>query len=290
MFENKDYEIYLGDCLEVMDKLIKQGVKVDSIICDPPFGTTACKWDTIIPFNRYIKVKEGRKYKILYKDEFMLKKFKEGVNIKEAEKEWKENSKEGMWDKVDKLIKDDSTILFFASQPFCTELIHSNINMFRHEWIWQKDKSGNFMNCKFEPMKVHEHILVFGKQKGVYNPIMEKREEKNKRKNKPRVNTSNIITTKEFETKESRGNSDYKYPTSIKKFNSVRRGFHPTQKPVDLLEYLIKTYTNECNIVLDFTMGSGSTGVACLNTNRKFIGIELDKEYFNITKDRLDNI
>ena len=290
MFENKDYEIYLGDCLEVMDKLIKQGVKVDSIICDPPFGTTACKWDTIIPFNRYIKVKEGRKYKILYKDEFMLKKFKEGVNIKEAEKEWEENSKEGMWDKVDKLIKDDSTILFFASQPFCTELIHSNINMFRHEWIWQKDKSGNFMNCKFEPMKVHEHILVFGKQKGVYNPIMEKREEKNKRKNKPRVNTSNIITTKEFETKESRGNSDYKYPTSIKKFNSVRRGFHPTQKPVDLLEYLIKTYTNECNIVLDFTMGSGSTGVACLNTNRKFIGIELDKEYFNITKDRLDNI
>lgn len=209
-------------------------------------GTTACKWDSVIPLDE-------------------------------------------MWKRINKLIKPNSTILFFASQPFSSELIHSNINMFRHEWIWQKDKSGNFMNCKFEPMKIHEHIIVFGKQKGTYNPIMEKREEKNKRNNKPRVNKNNIISTKEFETKESRGNSDYKYPTSIKKFNSVRRGVHSTQKPVDLLEYLIKTYTNEGDLVLDFTMGSGSTGVGCIHLNRRFIGIELDKNYFNITKERIEN-
>lgn len=207
-------------------------------------GTTACKWDSIIPFDE-------------------------------------------MWGRCNKLIKDNGVILLFGSQPFCSELIHSNINMFRHEWIWQKDKSGNFMNCRFEPMKIHEHILVFGNKKGTYNPIMELREEKNKRKNKPRVNTSNIISTKKFKTKESRGNSDYKYPTSIKKFNSVRKSLHPTQKPVDLLEYLIKTYTNEGDLVLDFTMGSGSTGVACMNTNRRFIGIELDENYFNIAENRI---
>ena len=192
-----------------------------------------------------------------------------------------------IWKHYNRIIRDNGAIVLFASQPFCSELIHSNINMFRHEWIWHKDKSGNFMNCKFEPMKVHEHIIVFGKQKGTYNPIMELREEKNKRKNKPRVNTSNILSTKVFETKESKGNSDYKYPTSIKFFNSVRRGFHPTQKPIELLEYLVRTYTNEGELILDFTMGSGSTGVACLNTDRKFIGIELDENYFDTAINRI---
>ena len=245
MIKTDRYELYQGDCLETMNELIKNNVQVDLILTDPPYGTIACKWDSVIPFDK-------------------------------------------MWDRCNKLIKDNGVILLFGSQPFCSELIHSNMNMFRHEWIWQKDKSGNFMNCRFEPMKIHEHILVFGNKKGTYNPIMELREEKNKRKNKPRVNTSNIISTKKFKTKESRGNSDYKYPTSIKKFNSVRKSLHPTQKPVDLLEYLIKTYTNENELVLDFTMGSGSTGVACLNTNRRFVGIELDENYFNIAKERIE--
>ena len=239
------YKLYNGDCLQVMDKLIEQGVKVDAIICDPPYGTTACKWDTIIPFD-------------------------------------------DMWERLNKLIKPNGAIILFGSQPFYTRLVNSNIKMFRHEWIWGKDKSGNFMNCKFEPMKVHECIAVFGKNKVTYNPIMEIRPEKNKRNNKPRINTSNIISTKTFETKVSKGNSDYKYPTSIKQFNSVRKGVHPTQKPVDLLEYLIKTYTNENEIVLDFTMGSGSTGVACMNTNRRFIGIELNNDYFEIGKNRIE--
>lgn len=247
MTQKDKYKLYLGDCLEVMDKLIEEGIVFDAIITDPPYGTTSCKWDSIIPLNE-------------------------------------------MWDRLNKLIKDDGTIVLFGSQPFSSELVHSNISMFRHEWIWGKDKSGNFMNCKFEPMKIHEHVLVFGKKKGTYNPIMELREEKNKRKNKPRVNTSNIITTKEFETKISKGDSDYKYPTSIKKFNSVRKGQHSCQKPIDWMEYLVKTYTNENDLILDFTMGSGSTGVAALNLNRRFIGIELEEKYFEIAKQRIELI
>ncbi|WP_334685475.1 site-specific DNA-methyltransferase [Clostridium perfringens] len=196
---------------------------------------------------------------------------------------------EKLWKQYIRIIKDDGVIALFGSQPFTSKLIISNIEMFRHEWIWHKEKSGNFMNSKIEPMKVHESIIVFGKKKGTYNPIMELREEKNKRKNKPRENNSNILNKSKFYTRKSKGNSDYKYPTSIKRFNSVRNGLHPTQKPIDLLQYLIKTYANEGEIVLDNCMGSGSTGVACLNTNRKFIGIELDDKYFDIAKDRIVN-
>lgn len=235
--------IYQGDCLELMNGIPNKSI--DMILCDLPYGTTACKWDTVIPF-------------------------------------------ELLWKQYERVIKDDGIIALFGSQPFMTELIHSNIKMFRHEWIWNKDKSGNFMNCKFEPMKVHESIAIFGKKKGTYNPIMELREEKNKRNNKPRTNTSNIISTKEFYTEKSKGNSDYKYPTSVKYFNSVRKGLHSTQKPVELCEYLIKTYTNEGEIVLDNCMGSGTTAIACINTKRNYIGMELDENYFNIAQNRIN--
>ncbi len=233
-----------GDCLELM-KDIPDG-SVDMILCDLPYGTTACKWDTVIPF-------------------------------------------EPLWEQYERVIKDNGVIALFGSQPFSSLLVASNIKLFRHEWIWNKDKSGNFMNCKFEPMKTHEHILIFGKVKGTYNPIMELRDEKNKRNNKPRLNKNNIIGTQEFYTEESKGNDDYKYPTSVKYFNSVRNGKHPTQKPVLLCEYLIKTYTNEGETVLDNCMGSGTTGVACKNLNRNFIGIELDDEYFEIAKERIES-
>lgn len=238
-----DIKLYNGDCLEIM-KDIPDG-SIDMILCDLPYGTTACKWDVVIPFDK-------------------------------------------LWEQYNRIIKDNGTISLFGSEPFSSLLRSSNIKLFRHDWIWYKDKSGNFMNCKFEPMKVHENIMIFGKKKGTYNPIMEIREEKNKRRNKSRVNTSNIIHTQEFYTEKSKGNEDYKYPTSVKYFNSVRGGKHPTQKPTDLLEYLIKTYTNEGELVLDNCMGSGSTGVACINTNRNFIGIELDENYFNIAKDRIN--
>ena len=218
--------------------------KIDMILCDLPYGTTACKWDTIIPF-------------------------------------------EPLWEQYERVIKDDGVIALFGSNPFLSILITSNVKLFRHEWIWNKDKSGNFMNCKFEPMKVHEHVAIFGKKKSIYNPIMEIRDEKNKRKNKSRVNTSNIISTQEFYTHESKGNDDYKYPTSVKYFNSVRNGLHPTQKPVELMEYLISTYTNRGELVLDNCAGSSTTLVACQNLNRKGVGIELKKEYCDVSKIRL---
>jgi site-specific DNA-methyltransferase (adenine-specific) len=238
-------KIYNEDCLEGMKKIDDKSI--DMILCDLPYGTTACKWDIIIPFTL-------------------------------------------LWEQYNRIIKDNGVITLFGSEPFSSLLRTSNIKMFRHEWVWYKDKSGNFMNCKFEPMKVHENILVFGKKKGVYNPIMEVRDEKNKRKNKPRLNTSNIIHTQEFFTEESKGNSDYKYPTSVKYFNSVRNGLHPTQKPVELFEYMIKTYTNENEIILDNCIGSGTTAIAAINTNRNYIGFEKEEKYFNIANERINNL
>ena len=283
-----EYKLYEGDCLEMMDKLIEEGVKVDMILTDPPYGTTACKWDSIIPFNRYIVIKEGKRDKILYKDEFMLRKFKEGINIKEAEKEWEENSKEGIWDKLNKLIKPNGAICLFGSEPFSSTLRMSNIKNYKYDWVWNKKKAGNIFLAKYQPMKIHENILVFSNGTANYYPI--------------KIPRDKIKKSKNYGTGESMGGDRHKEdklyvykdknPVSIIEVsNANQKGkVHPTQKPVALLEYLIKTYTNEGDLVLDFTMGSGSTGVAALNTNRRFVGIELDEKYFNIAVERLKNI
>ena len=290
------YKLYLGDCLEVMDKLIEKGVKVDMILTDPPFGTTACKWDIIIPFNRYIVVKEGKKEKILYKDEFMLKKFKEGINIKEAEKEWQENSKEGMWDKINKLIKPNGAVLLFGNEPFSSELRLSNKNNYKYDWYWNKNRPSGVFTAKKQPLKAVDTISVFYKKQCVYNPQMiERTEEELKQLSKQSVYTSGSQTDgREWAKTANRYDSKLKYPKNILNHKTVfnrskEKVPHPTQKPVDLMEYLIITYTNEGDLVLDFTMGSGSTGVACMNTNRRFIGIELDEKYFNIAKERIEN-
>ena len=282
------YKLYQGDCLEVMDKLIEEGIEVDMILTDPPFGTTACKWDSVIPFNTYIVIKEGKRDKILYKDEFILKKLKEGINMKEAEKEWKENSKEGMWDKINKLIKPNGAIVLFGSEPFSSNLRMSNIKNYKYDWVWNKKKAGNIFIAKYQPMKIHENILVFSNGTANYYPI--------------KIPRNKIKKSKNYGTGESMGGDRHKEdklyvykdknPVSIIEVsNANQKGkVHPTQKPVALLEYLIKTYTNEGDLVLDFTMGSGSTGVAALNTNRRFVGIELDEKYFNIAVERLKNI
>lgn len=237
-----------GDCLEKMNYI--EDKSIDMILCDLPYGITGRK------------SKSGKWDSIIPFD--------------------------SLWKQYNRIIKDNGAIVLFGSQPFTSKLINSNMDMYRHSWIWNKDKSGNFMNCKFEPMKVHEDIIVFGKQKVTYNPIMELRDEKNKRNNKPRNNTSNILNASEFYTETSKGSNDYKYPTSIKYFNSVRNGVHPTQKPIELLEYLIRTYSNKNETIVDNTMGSCSTGIACINTNRNFIGIELDDTYFETCKNRVN--
>ena len=239
-----NYEIYKGDCLEVMDMLIEQGVKVDAIITDPPYGTTACKWDSVIPFDE-------------------------------------------MWKRLNALIKDNGAIVLFGNEPFTSVLITSNLKNFKYRWDWNKQIPSGMSYARFRPMQQTEDIAVFTKkgEKTIYYPQMVKREKPIKSGG---VKQSESAPLK-YRDENFKRTYDYKNPTTLIEFQKVRRGsVHPTQKPVDLLEYLIKTYTLENELVLDFTMGSGSTGVACVNTNRKFIGIELDDKYFDVAKNRIE--
>ena len=236
-------ELIHGDCLEEMDKLIGKGVKVDMILTDPPYGTTACKWDNVIPFN-------------------------------------------GMWDRVNKLIKPNGAVALFGSEPFSSALRMSNIKKYKYDWIWEKEQGVGFQLVRYRPLIKNENISIFCNKTPIYNPQMIKLDKTIKIKRKKGSNGGSETSPLKY-SDERISEYKYKYPVNILKF-SRERGLHPTQKPVKLLEYLIKTYTNEGEIVLDFTMGSGSTGVACANTNRKFIGIELDENYFNIAKERIN--
>lgn len=251
------YQLYNGDCLEVMDKLINEGVKVDMILTDPPYGTMACKWDMVIPFDE-------------------------------------------MWERLNKLIKPNGAIVLFGSQPFTTTLIYSNIKKFKHQWTWNKNCGANTLVAKYGPLRVTEDILVFtGRGERVnYYPIFIEGE-KDRTKEKPSKYTGDLITGIKSGTlykSEKNKKGTQRYPKNIINISSLAnecansKRVHPTQKPVELLEYLIKTYTHEGELILDFTMGSGSTGVACMNTSRKFIGIELDEGYFNIAKNRIESV
>ena len=239
-----------GDCLKIMPD-IEDGL-VDMIMADPPYGTTACKWDSIIPL-------------------------------------------EPMWEQLKRVIKPNGAIVMTASQPFTTTLISSNMKMFKYCWVWEKNRGSNFGCVRFQPMKEHEDVAVFGAGRITYNPTMEKRKgsgsDRIQYKIVARTKTENYADSlhKEIELK----CSEMRYPSSIQKFNTAtgkEKVKHPTQKPVALMEYLIKTYTNENETVLDFTMGSGTTGVACKNLNRNFIGIELDTEYFKIAEKRIKEV
>lgn len=242
-------DLYNGDCLEVMDKLIADGIKVDSIITDPPYGTTACKWDSIIPF-------------------------------------------EEMWERLNKLIKPNGAIVLFGSEPFSSLLRVSNLKMYRYDWIWEKSRPMGFLEAKNKPMKKHEIVSIFSQGKSSngcklrtpYNPQGLIKIDK-KMKN---GSHGDVVGYRKSRKNGTAYNQEFtNYPNSMLKFDSIQKPVHPTQKPVALMEYLIKTYTNENELVLDFTMGSGTTGVACKKLNRNFIGIELDKKYFEIAKERI---
>ncbi|MHA1558195.1 MAG: DNA-methyltransferase [Alphaproteobacteria bacterium] len=232
-----------------MNCLIEQGVVVDCVLTDPPYGTTACQWDSVIPFD-------------------------------------------AMWERLNSLIKPNGAIVLFGSEPFSSALRMSNIKNYKYDWVWNKDKPTNFMTANKRPMNYHENILVFYLQQPTYNKQLQVRENGGERYNY-KVNQSN----RKSEHNSIIGGTDVKYnkelknPSSVQFFNTGRRQdlVHPTQKPLQLMEYLIKTYTNENETVLDFTMGSGTTGVACKNLNRDFIGIEMDDKYFEIAKTRINN-
>lgn len=242
-----------GDCLELM-KTIPDG-SVDLILTDPPYGTTACKWDTVIPFNL-------------------------------------------MWQQLKRIIKPNGAIVLFGAEPFSSLLRSSNLNMYKYDWIWSKSRALGFTNAKNKPMNKHEVISVFSSGTCANGS-------KNKMPYFPQglisygKTVSGIKSCKadllegghKFSRKSHKKSFIQEftnYPNQILEFKNEGKTIHPTQKPVALLEYLIKTYTQENETVLDFTMGSGSTGVACMNTNRNFIGIELDEKYFEIAKNRIN--
>jgi len=237
-----------GECLEQMKK-IPDG-SIDAIITDPPYGTTACKWDSVIPF-------------------------------------------ELMWEQLNRIIKPNGAIVLFGSQPFTSALIMSNPKNFKYEWIWRKNRGSNFASLKYQPFKEHESVLVFSNKTHNYYPIKEARSESGKARAKYKINASNTgkrdVLSGMKATDLGYIDKNLRNPSSVQKFNT-EVGKHPTQKPVALMEYLIKTYTNEGETVLDFTMGSGSTGVACVNTNRNFIGIEMDNKYFDIATNRINKL
>ena len=186
-----------------------------------------------------------------------------------------------LWLQYERIIKDDGCIALFAQTPFDKVLGASNLKLLKYEWIWKKDNVTGFLNAKKMPLKLHENILIFYKKLPIYNPQMRKGFKPYSQKNGG--NSSNYGEQARIVTE----NNGDRYPVDIVKFNRDKDKFHPTQKPVALLEYLIKTYTNEGETVLDNCMGSGSTGVACANSGRRFIGMELDENYFNIARERI---
>ena len=242
------FTLHNGDCLQVLPS-IPSG-SIDAIITDLPYGTTACKWDTIIPF-------------------------------------------EPMWKEVKRVLKPNGAFITTASQPFTSALIMSNPNFFSYEWIWNKGKASNIMLAKKQPMKIHENIVVFG---NVYNPQMESVSGKirDQRKEKPKMNrTDGAVTPKGFIKYSDDYDPSKRYPVSIQYFSNHREKsdvLHPTQKPVALYEYLIKTYTNEGETVLDIAMGSGTTIEAAERTGRNSIGIEKDEGIFETAVLRLKSL
>ena len=284
--EDGNIELYNGDCLDVMQWLIDNNVKVDAIITDPPYQTTACKWDTLISFNKHITTTRGRSKKLIpmYEDEWVMRELETtDKSIHQCREEFEKNCKEGMWDKLNKLIKPNGAIVLFGSEPFSSALRMSNIKNYKYDWIWNKKNTGCPVVAKKRPLPIHENISVFALNKASYYPI--KTDLHIEREWKQYKNSESIPIANP-----SSGKTKGKYPkTILQEFsNANRKGkAHPTQKPVALMEYLIKTYTNESELILDFTAGSFTTSVASDNTNRKSIGIELESKYFDIGINRM---
>lgn len=241
--------LYHADCFDVFPT-IHDG-SIDAIIADLPYGTTSCKWDSILPLDK-------------------------------------------LWKCYDRIIKPNGAIVLFASQPFTTILISSNIKKYRYNYVWNKMFGSNFALSNIMPLKFHEDICVFYSKKPTFNKQFTKRInpiDARKWKNDKKYSDVNLTGIKNQQ--QTSRIYEYKNPTSILEFSSVAgecnntRRLHPTQKPVELIEYLIRTYTNENELVLDNTMGSGTTGIACMNTNRNFLGIEKDNKYFDIALNRI---
>lgn len=241
-------DLRLGDCLELMQEIDDKSI--DLILCDLPYGTTACSWDNVIPFDK-------------------------------------------LWEQYNRIIKDRGNIVLFGQEPFSSICRISNLDMYRYDWIWEKQRPSNFQLMNFQPGRIQENVMVFSKGKScfvkngnnaIYYP--QKVIRTTPRAGNIKIYGNNILH--KYTSKSSYKVYNEKLPTSIIYFNTDENRLHPTQKPVDLLKYLIKTYTNEYDLVLDNCMGSGSTGVACVLLDRNFIGIEIDNKYFEIANNRIN--
>jgi len=247
-----DIRLIHGEALQEMDRLIEEGIIIDAIICDLPYGTTACSWDLVIPFDE-------------------------------------------MWLRLNKLIKPNGAIVLFGSEPFSSALRMSNIKNYKYDWVWRKPRGTGHLNAKKMPLRDTENVSVFYSKPPTYNPQFSDGEPYSSLKGGrvSKVSASGDTTYGTFKNgaEHRNDNSGFRYPKTLIEFGVVERGtVHPTQKPVALMEYLIKTYTNENELVLDFTFGSGTTAVACKNINRSFVGIEMDETYYNIAKERVANV
>jgi DNA modification methylase len=238
--ESKNIQLLHGDCLELMKTIPDESV--DMVLCDLPYGTTACKWDSVIPF-------------------------------------------EPLWAQYNRILKEDGSIVLFSAQPFTSVMVNSNIKNYRHHWIWLKNRGTGFQVAKYRPMMKTEDIIVFSTSSGKikYYPQMIKLDKPKKYNYASNTNGTNPLSN----FKKGYKIATEKYPTNVLPFDKPNKYLHPTQKPVALLEYLIRTYSNENDLILDNTCGSGSTGVAAVNTNRRFIGIEKDDNYFEIAQKRI---
>jgi site-specific DNA-methyltransferase (adenine-specific) len=235
--------VYNEDCLLGMNRIPDKSV--DMILCDLPYGTTACKWDVIIPFVP-------------------------------------------LWGQYERVIKDNGAIVLFGAEPFSSLLRLSNKN-YKYDWIWEKERPSNFASAKYQPLRYTENISVFYKKSPVYIPQMTVGRKNNSvgKGVRRKINESNLPTSKV--SYQNNPESNLKFPKNIIRFERGVSQIHPTQKPVDLFEYLIKTYTNEGETVLDNCMGSGTTAIACINTNRNYIGFEKEEKYYNIIQERIKN-
>lgn len=273
-----------GNCLELMNGIADKSV--DLILCDLPYGQTARnKWDVIIPFNDYI-VLEG---KIMYREDYLLYCFSNNIrNYDDALHYFNKNKQTGLWTQYERIIKDDGAIVLFANNKFTADLVNSNKKLHRYNLVWEKTQPTGFQNANRMPLRSHEDICVFYKKLPTYNP---QKTTGHQRKVSTAKHKENCKQSTNYEKiKNYTYDSTERFPKSIWTFakDIQKSALHPTQKPVALLEYIINTYTNQGDLVLDNCMGSGSTGIACINTNRNFIGMELDDNYFNMAKERIE--
>lgn len=284
-------KLYNDDCVKIMTTM--EYKSIDCIIVDPPYGTTAAAWDKILPMNDYVIV--GKKS--YQEQDYLLYCYRKGIAYDTALQQFNEQKQQGIWSLYERVIKDDGAIVIFGSEPFSTKLRASNPKLYKYDWIWKKSTVDGFFNAQCRPLKTVEMISVFSKS--------EARAKGNNMRYYPQgltlVNKACKDTRQQGESdghkyfRQSTDNNSYvqkytNYPTEILEYARDSKKAHPTQKPVALLEYLIKTYTTEGDVVLDNCMGSGSTVIAAINTNRKYIGIEKDAAYFKIAQQRVGEI